>query len=364
MTSQTPSNNFKSTFASNTDSKFDEWSIQLRNGATLTGIAYIPSSHGALGAASRPLLVGIHGGTCSAYTYDVSPSYTGSTYAELSGIPFVAFHRPNYLGSSGWLVDRASDNPTQPRFRATEGLTYFQEEARWFHEFIFPALWEAFAVPNGCSSLVTTSHSMGVMPTVIASTHYSSETDAKYIWSGMVLSGLGETGTQHCAEVAKALLTNTYEAWELPVGQDSSIHRAPFRRTDKEDLMLGPEGVCDSELRPRIWKQTTPFIFQEILDLFGMWQNSKQAYKAAVKIPVLYGIGEFDWIWIATKENVDLFCSEFTSAPRIEGALIETAPHAIELSRVAGAWWMRVFGWASEVASGQDMQRLKPKAYL
>ena len=338
--------------------------MQLGNGATLTGIAHVPSAQDSTEAPGKPLLVGIHGATCSAYLWDVSPSHTVSSYSDLTGVPFVAFHRPNFLGSSGWLVDHASDVPTEPQFQVAEGPTFFQEEARWYHELIFPALWNEFAVPNGCTSLVTTSHSMCVPPTIIASGLYSKQDSgptAGYIWAGMILSGFAEIRTQHSNDRTGELATNKYDPSQLPFSQNARIHFPPYYQKDKEELMLGPPGLCDPELPPLIWKQNTPIFMQEFMDMVGMWPNAKQTYKAAVRMPILYGLGEYDWIWQGTKENVDLFCNEFTASPRVEGALVHGAPHAIELSRVRRGWWTRVFGWAIEVAASQVVQDAKSK---
>ncbi|KAK3048969.1 hypothetical protein LTR09_009623 [Extremus antarcticus] len=355
---------FRDIFATNPTSEFEEFSLKLSNGATLTGISYIPAQRGVAGSATRPLVVGIHGASCSAYVYDVSPEYTASKYSMLSNVPFLAFNRPNYLGSSGRLVDRSSEASATPQFEAKEGEALVQEEARWYHELIFPALWEEFAVPNHCSSIVTTSHSMAVPPTIIASGLYSASRPSEgYVWAGMVLSGFAEVNNNTFLSVSGNLATNEYTPDQLPYGQDSKIHTPPYLERDKQELMLGPPGLCDNDLRPLIWKQQTPLLQQEVFDMFGIWIQEKARYKAAVKIPVLNGLGEFDYIWNGTKENADSFCSDFTSCPRLESAVVEGAPHAIELSRAGGGWWMRVFGWAIEVGIGNAMRSSKPPKY-
>lgn len=174
-------------FGTNTDSRFKEFSIVLRNGATLTGIAHIPITkyHPEGGV---PLLVGIHGASCSSYHFDYSPEYTASLYSDLCGVPFVAFNRPNYLNSSGWQIDRASMEPDKPAFDKEEGLSHFEEEAKWLHCYILPALWSEFGSPNGCTSIVTLSHSMSVPITVIAAARYSEEQEARqFPWAGTIM---------------------------------------------------------------------------------------------------------------------------------------------------------------------------------
>ena len=102
-------------FATNHLSKFKDWRIRLQNGATLTGISYIPSS--SLNAKGGPLIVGLHGGTCCAYNYDVTPEYTASIYCDLLSVPFVAvikiiFDRIDELKPWGKLL--GDTIPTRP----------------------------------------------------------------------------------------------------------------------------------------------------------------------------------------------------------------------------------------------------------
>lgn len=370
MTSKHPSpEEFHNILATNPSSKFTPFSLTLANGATLTGISHIPTTNASsLGYPSRPLLVGIHGATCSAYTYDLSPAYTASTYSDLLSLPFVAFNRPNFLDSSGWLVDRSSPTPDKPQWKAEEGNSYFEEEGRWLHTYILPALWKEFAVPNGCTSIVTTSHSMSVPATIIAASLYSAQPSAErsYVWAGMTLSAFAEHRTEHCETVNSALQTDPHrEPHELPLGQDGRIHIPPFKPEDQMDLMLGPKGLSDDALRPLVWKQNTPFLTEEVMGMVVFWPTAKQRYKAGVKIPVLCALGEYDFVWRGTREEVEAFASGFVNAPRLEGARVEGGAHALELSRVAAGWWLRVFGWAVEVAAGQAMDTEgKPAGYV
>ncbi|CEJ89756.1 hypothetical protein VHEMI05581 [[Torrubiella] hemipterigena] len=339
--------------------KFQPFSLTLANGANLTGILYLPSESSATSNSSaKPLVVGIHGATCSAYTWDVSPTYTASNPSDMFGVPFVAFNRPNFLDSSGWVIDRAA---TEVQFdQPAAGDGYFAEEARWFHEYIFPALWTKFAVPNGCTSIVTTSHSMSVPPTVIAAGLYASAAtrdQPAYTWAGIIISGFGIEATEIRTQKSAALATNELTPDDIPLGQDVTVHTPPFKTTDKQDLMLGPSELTESSLRALISKQTTPFLQGEIMDMIGVWPNKATAYKALVRLPVLYGLGSHDWIWRAERRTVDEFLKGFTASERVEGAVVQGAGHAIELSPVNAGWWARMFGWAMEVAGGLEVQK-------
>jgi len=64
-----------------------------------------------------------------------------------------------------------------------------------------------------------------------------------------------------------------------------------------------------------------------------------------------------------SKRNVDAFLKDFTNAPRVEGAVIQGAPHAIDLGRTSRGWWIRCFGFAIEVAEGLIVGEWKDKPY-
>ena len=50
-------------------------------------------------------------------------------------------------------------------------------------------------------------------------------------------------------------------------------------------------------------------------------------------------------------------------APRVEGAIIEGAPHAHDYGRTSRGWWIRCFGWAIEVAEGMLVREWENKPY-
>ncbi|KAK4495576.1 hypothetical protein PRZ48_012844 [Zasmidium cellare] len=354
-----PSQDRNETFATNPHSLFTSFNLFLPNNGTLTGISHIPTSGPLSTSSTKPLLIAIHGATCSAHNYDPNPTYTAATYSSLTGISFVALNRPNYVGTSGWL--RKTDTFSKP----AEGVSGFEEEARWLHEVIFPALWREFGVKNGCTSLVTTSHSMAVAVTVIAAGLYSETAveERLYPWAGMVGFGLGEEPTQTMMRGNERLGNAKWDPSELPLGNEEGVHIGPFLKEDKIALMLGPEGVCEEGLRELVWKQNTPFPLSEVVDLNGVWQERKEEFKAKVEIPVLYGIGTMEWLWKSEERHLEMFTKGFVKAPRVEGAVVKGAPHAIEWSPMAAGWWLRVFGWATEVAASREVESWDVKGF-
>ena len=128
--------------------------------------------------------------------------------------------------------------------------------------------------PNKCSRMVTTSHSMAVIPTIIAAGLYATEQekgDQKYPWAGMVLSALGEVPTATMLQHASKGTMWSIRDEDVPPGNDPNIHVGPFTRENKLALMLGPSGTCDPDLDALLWKQNSPFLTAELTDLNSMW---------------------------------------------------------------------------------------------
>ncbi|KAF7195835.1 hypothetical protein HII31_02852 [Pseudocercospora fuligena] len=206
---------------------------------------------------------------------------------------------------------------------------------------------------------------MSVPITVIAAGLYSKTAipERDYPWAGMVLAGYGTEPTQAIIEARGKFATNVYDPNDFPFGHNPEVHIGPFLKEDKISLMMGSEGTCDPALRELCWKQNTPFFLDEVINMGSVWQARSEELKADVTIPVLYAMGTQEWLWKHTKAHVDDFTKGFINAPRIEGALITGAPHAIEWSRVGAGWWTRVFGWAAEVTAGLEIAKLGLKDY-
>jgi len=220
----------------------------------------------------------------------------GLENTELLGLPFVAINRPNYLDSSGWVIDRSGPDPLKPRYQAAEGRSHLEEEGHWFHELIFPSLWQTFGAPNGCTALVTTSHSMGCPPTIIAAALYSSQEPMArmYPYAGIVLSGLANGYTDSFHKAAAVITTDEPDPESFPAGWESSIHCPPYSRPTKELVMLS-SNCCESHLEPAVWKQTTPVLIGEYTDLMTIRPTKRAAWQAGVRIPVLHAVGSVDW---------------------------------------------------------------------
>jgi pimeloyl-ACP methyl ester carboxylesterase len=308
--------------ASNSQSKFRDFSVTLPNGMNISGIQYNPPAI-KTSTPSKPLLVLIHGGTCTAHNFDVSPTNTASVEAGNLGIPVVSINRPGYLDSTA-----LTDIP--------ENSSYQQELGKSvYHKYLFPMLWERFGKPAGCSSVVLLGHSMAVMGMVIAAGAYADDDFPKYPLSGIILSGWGSR------------LTN-FEV-KIPEDQEGKTKWKQYIMLTHPDKHLADEAIL-----PHIATQDHS-IEVEIAGaqeawtgaFFQMWRQ----YSDKIRVPVMFGIGEHDALWQGTIEHVKEYETMFPNCARFDGSVVLGAPHAIEWSYMATGWYARCFGFASEVST-------------
>lgn len=317
----------------NHNTKFKAFSLTLSNGATLTGIAHVPPRE-TFNSSHRPLLVGIHGGTCTCHNYDIDAAHTASTLSAATGIPFVAFNRPGYAESSTIL-------PLPP------STSYCQEEGRWFHSYIFPALWKEFGEPNACTGFVASCHSMAVLGGIVTGGLYARDASPRYPLAGLILSGLGTRFVTHA---------------EAPSSDASTAPPAKiyFPAAMKKDLMFSEENwqCVDPALAPLLEAQSTYMLLEEHVDLMTQWSTYRNTYSEDISVPVLYALGERDWLWEASKETVAEFAAMFPKCSRLDGSLVLDAPHALEWSEVGQGWYARCFGFATEVCASQGIRKM------
>ncbi|KIW13035.1 hypothetical protein PV08_08222 [Exophiala spinifera] len=313
--------------STNSNTRFTPFSLALQNGAIVTGIAHIPSMTSTTHTHSKPLIVGIHGATCTAQNFDISEDYTASTVSAALGVPFVAFNRPGYAGSS----------PLAPFDEAT---SYLREDGNWEHNFILPALWNHFGVTNGCNGIVLLCHSMGVPGSMVAAALWSQENSPKYPLRGLILSGFG----------VETFWTDQPAILE---GHGPSSSELSFPLAVKETLMLSEPSLwcAEPKVRSLVGPQTVPMKRDELIDMGFIWPQYWRSYAKSVRVPILYAVGEHDWLWKGTKELVHEFGSCFPICPRFEGSIVQGAPHALEWSSVSLGWYARCFGWAIEVST-------------
>lgn len=309
--------------ATNRDSRFSRFRISPLEGVTITGIHYLPSPS-STAPKDRPLIVLLHGATCSAHNFDVSPSLTASLMADALSIPLVSINRPGYADSTPLCVP--------------EDSTFHQTLAKFYHDNLFPVLWARFGEPAGCTALVPFAHSFGSPGMILAAGIHAQDVEPKYPLAGIIFSGWGNI--------------RAIEQMAHPTDPSQKL-------TWKRMIMLGkPENDCaPAEAVNALAIQDQPAAPGERDDVInGAWFKYWRSYSDHITVPVMYGQAEFDFFWEGSMRQVAEMVKCFPKCRRFDGSFVAGAPHAIEWSWMAQGWYARCFGFAAEVVSLYAME--------
>ena len=101
---------------------------------------------------------------------------------------------------------------------------------------------------------------------------------------------------------------------------------------------------------------------EEVQELLGSWPARLHQSAPLVKIPLMIAVSEHDWLWEGSKQHLATWTELFEQSPKVDGALILGAPHALEWWKGSNAWFIKCFGWALEVVASQSIYWLCEKA--
>ena len=93
----------------------------------------------------------------------------------------------------------------------------------------------------------------------------------------------------------------------------------------------------------------------ELHDIVVTWVTYMHKYMGQVRVPVMYGIGEFDALWKSGKDFVERYRLSFASSPWVDSSVIPMAPHSIEISYQSRSWLTKCCGFAIECAVKSDL---------
>ncbi|KIW92258.1 uncharacterized protein Z519_07242 [Cladophialophora bantiana CBS 173.52] len=309
------------------------FTLSLSNGAQLSGIVSV-SPRISTTPHYQPLIVGIHGGTYFSKYFDAGTTNSAVRLAETLGVPFVSIDRPGYKDSTAL--------PPVP-----EGSTFLQEEGKYLHGYVLPKIWQEFGASSGATTVVLLAHSLGSPSSIVASALHAKETQPQYPYGGLILSGWG-TVHGRPSESARHIVENGVVdgriTWPLEMKDGPMFGDPKLGRVSPEILGMGAE-------------LNTSMSLGEFEDGSFHWMEYWLTYAKEVKVPIMYGMGEHDALWKATKETVQDFAREFTGSPRVESGVVLGAPHCVELSYWGPGWVARCLGFAAECAAAEGVSR-------
>ncbi|KAL8765407.1 MAG: hypothetical protein Q9209_007513 [Squamulea sp. 1 TL-2023] len=348
----------------------ESFSLTLDNNAIVSGLR-TPAGQKSL-PKDTPLIVALHGGSYSADYYNATPTYSALPYSTFLRVPFIALNRPGYKDST--------DLPNS----VPDGSTFLQEEGRYLHNQILPAVWKAYADDYGVSSIVILAHSLSVPMTIVAAAlnattsspassdqvhqeqragreqasdqepkpqqdilkerdrdgkdESANENTKAYPLAGIILSGFGTTPNASTMARVHPLV-------------DPNAPRVTFPPSLKDELMLFPPsaGFTDPEIYEKTESLNTSAGKAEFADAVGHWPTYwRERYAKYVRCPVMYALVENDCFWMSTNEAMEEFAESFESSVRVDKGVVMGGVHCLELCRAGRGWYARVFGWAVE----------------
>ncbi|KAL8761735.1 MAG: hypothetical protein Q9184_002177 [Pyrenodesmia sp. 2 TL-2023] len=274
-----------------------------------------------------PLVVAIHGGGYCAQYYDATRSNSTLPISSFLHVPCIAINRPGYLDSTAL-------GPVP------EHSTYCQEEGKYLHHKILPAIWKTYGEAYGVSNIVILAHSLSTPMTVVAAALHAHEGGQSYPLAGVILSGFGTQFNATTEESIHPLI-------------DPLCPRISFPISLKDDIMLC--GLADPDVLAQSERLNTSISKAEFFDGGGTWATYWRAkYAQYVKCPVMYNMAGEDRLWVVNAETIDQFTSAFTGSRRVDKGVVVGAPHCMELGVAGRGWYARAFGWAVEV--GVDLR--------
>ncbi|KAI5460723.1 Alpha/Beta hydrolase protein [Mariannaea sp. PMI_226] len=271
-----------------------------------------------------PLLVCLHGGSYDAEYFDVNEEYSIATISRSMNIPVVAISRPGYGGST----------PMQPAALGSQD-TYAQQQGKYLDSVVLPAVWAEFGIPNGAAAVVILAHSIGAM---IATVMVGSHNEASgYPLAGLITSGIGSELSPGPQKLSGDILASAPET-------------ITFDAVMKDALMLQLPGkdLTSTEMTKYTKHLNKPIPAGEYRDINTTWLQYWHQYSHRVKVPLKYGLSEFDELWVSSNAALASYCAAFPMSPRIESEIVYSAPHCIELSHKSKAWLTRCCGFAQE----------------
>lgn len=307
----------------------EPFKLSLPNGATVSGRHHFPSRD-SKSFHLQPLVVCIPGGSYDSRYFDVQGPQSIFNLSCCLNIPVIAIDRPGYGAST--LIPNVETAPT-----------YAQEQGIFMNLTVLPALWQTFGDRAAASAIVLLSHSIGAMIATIATGSYTGL--ESYPLAGLITSGIGAELVEGPRQGMINLL-------------DEGAELIQFEAEPKDAIMLQHPrmNLAPPEMRQFTEPLNQPVPHGELHDINITWLDYWKEYSTKVKVPLLYGLGEFDSLWTCSPGTLDAYKNAFPHSPKVTCEMIPMAPHCMELSFQSRAWYMKCFAFAMECTITKSLQ--------
>lgn len=255
------------------------------------------------------------------------------------------------------MIDRpgTADSAPLPSPKNEGSDSAIQNNARWLHDQVLPALWSTYGKLSNATSIVLFCHSFGATIGIATAALYARSTSdgtQTYPLSGLILSAFA-----HKTKPLPQDITFTPSSTLDPTGNPTHLS---WPQSALDETMLNvSRSAISAEILTQHAGMTGPVSVAEMTDMSApnLWQSYWRRLANEIRVPVFCGVGDADAMIEGTGEVMREFTAAFEKAGRAEWTVLKGAPHALELSWYSRAWYARCCGWALQCAVEADLEK-------
>ena len=212
----------------------------------------------------------VSGGTYTSSYFAAGGAGSAANIAETLGVPFISIDRPGYKDST----------PLPP---IEDTSTFLQEEGKYLHSFILPAVWNEYGSAAEATTIVILAHSLGAPGAIVAAGLHARVSRPEYPYGGLIMSGWGVVQARP-VEAMRQMIDNM--ATDGRINWPLEHKDAPMFGATSEELAL--------RVSPEILALTAELDHSmssgEIEDGSFSWPGYWRDYAKAVKMPIVSDI--------------------------------------------------------------------------
>jgi hypothetical protein len=173
---------------------------------------------------------------------------------------------------------------------------------------------------------------------IIAAAMHAQDENPLYPLGGLIASGLGEKQPPSAGSTPNI---------HIRIGADHLLMPVDI----KDKIMFRP-GTTSPEVLAQSKRLNVPIPDAEVQHFRDVWFPTwREKWARHVVVPVMFALVDKDPFFDVTKLELENCISAFKSSVRVDGSLIQGAPHCMELSYWSQGWYARCFGFAMECSA-------------